>query len=379
MKSWVWLVLLVGLMTLVWVALEVRARSLEGRWSEFVEKWESKGEAFGVEANLPPALPDLQEFAAHPWIQAIATGDRASLAQLAKMNPESVEGYEAWQSSAGEDGVLPTMPEDLAERVRIHGEEFQTDLAAFEEALGRPGYRVLVTKPSNSVANFLWVNKLAAVSKLLDALAHAAIARDDSAAFSRFTVMQLKAGEKLRGTNSLMGLVVGAGFESSAYTALGSIPASRKWPNTEMEKWIAALDLRKRPPADEFAAALRAERGLYLETIATLEKSPAVRISVSRLLQIQRRYFAQSKLALCEELQEAILSHAGKLLTSIDPARWKRFGDDMAARKNEATAEEFGHAIFYITRGIFEALALQEIDRAVIRAKLEDELRIPPR
>jgi hypothetical protein len=136
MKSWAWLVLLAGLVTLGWVALEVRARSFEGRWSEFVGKWEANDETFDVQANLPPALPDAREFATYPWIHAIATGDPASWARVAKMDPESCEGYTAWQGAAGEDGVLPTMPDDLAERVRNHGEEFQTDLAA---ALRRNG------------------------------------------------------------------------------------------------------------------------------------------------------------------------------------------------------------------------------------------------
>jgi hypothetical protein len=57
----------------------------------------------------------------------------------------------------------------------------------------------------------------------------------------------------------------------------------------------------------------------------------------------------------------------------------ERFCDDMAARKDVGAAEEFGHAIFLITRGIYEAPALQENDRTAIRAKLENELRKRPR
>ncbi len=376
MKPWTWLVLLAGLVTLGWVALEVRARSPEGRWNEFVAKWESKGEAFGVEANLPPELPEAEEFVAHSWVHAIATDESVSLARLEKMKPASVDGYEAWQNSAGEDGILPMMPDELAGRVRAHGEDFQSDLAAFAEALGRPGYRVALAKPGRIVGGFTWVKELTAVSKLLDALSHAAIARDDSAEFTRNTVLALRAGEKLRGSNSLMGVVVGAGFESVAYQSLERISTLRRWPDSELAKWIGALELRKRPPAEEFAATLRLERGVYLEMILGLENSPVTRRAISRLPANQRYYFAQARLALCQELEETVLSDGGKPQTSIDPAQWKRFGDDMAARKDEGAAEEFGHAIFYTTRGIFEALAQQEIDRAAIRAKLENELRL---
>jgi hypothetical protein len=306
-----------------------------------------------------------------PWVHAIATGDPASLARLAKMNPASIAGFEAWQDSAGEDGILPIMPDKLAERLRVHGEEFQTDLADFADALDRPGYRVSLKAPNDSE----WVKELVPISKLLDALSYAAIARDDSAAFTRFMVIELRAGEKLRGSNSLMGVVVGAGFESRAYEALGSVAAARMWPDAEMLKWIAALDFRTRPPAAEFAAALRVERGVYLEMIQGLEKSPVVRSSISKLPPNQRRYFAEAKLALCEELEETVLSDGVRPRTSIDPAKWKLFSDEMAARKHEDEAERFGHAIFSITRGIFDALVFQESDRVAIRAKLENDLR----
>lgn len=375
MKSWTWVVLLGGLVTLCWFALGIRASSQERRWKEFVEKWEARGESFGVEENLPVELPEAQEFVAHSWVHAIAAGESASLARLEKMKPASIDGYEAWQDSVGEDGIFPTMPDDLAERVRLHGQDFQTDLAAFAEALDRPGYRVSIGKPGGGWNGSAWVKELTSVYRLLDALSHAAIARNDSASFTRFTVMELRAGEKLRGSNLLLGLVVGTGFETRAYRALGSIPASRKWPDAEMVKWIAALDFRSRPPAEEFAAALRVERGLYLEMIGEMEKSAVTRKAISKLPANQRYYLAQAKLALCGELEETVLSDGGKPQTTIDPAKWKQFGDDMAARKDESAAEELGHAIFFITRGIFEAVVLEENDRSAIRSKLENELR----
>lgn len=365
-----------GLVTLCWFALDIRASSQERLWKEFVEKWEAKGETFDREGNLPPEWSEAKEFVTLPWVHAVASGESANLARLEKMKPASIDGYEAWQDSAGEDGILPMMPDALADRVRAHGEEFQSDLAAFAEALGRPGYRVALAKPGRMVGGFTWVKELAAVSKLLNALSHAAIARDDSAEFTRITVLALRAGEKLRGSNSLMGVVVGAGFESVAYQSLERISDLRRWPDSELTKWIAALDLRKRPPAEEFAATLRVERGVYLDMILGVEKSPVMRRAISKLPANQRYYFAQAKLALCQELEETVLSDGGKPQTSIDPAKWKRFGDDIAARKDEGAADGFGHMFFSNVRGILESLSWLESDRAAIRAKLENELRL---
>jgi len=174
-----------------------------------------------------------------------------------------------------------------------------------------------------------------------------------------------------------MGLVAGVGFESGAYEALGSIPASRKWPDAEMAKWIAALHFRTRQPAEEFAATLRVERGLYLEVIEGMEKSPVVQNSISRFPPSHRRYFAQAKLALCEELEETVLSDGGEPRTSIDPAKWKRFGDHMAAlAKMRGLRRTLGHAIFSMTQGIFDGLAWKENDRTAIQTKLENGLRL---
>ena len=375
MKSWIWVLLLGGLATLCWVALDIRASSREQLWKEFVTKWEARGESFGVEGNLPPELPEAEEFVTHWWVHAIAKGESASLARLKKMKPDVILGYREWQDSAGEDGIFPMMPDDLADRVRAHGEEYQPDLAAFAEALDRPGYRVSLAKPGGIGAGFTWVKELAAVSKLLDALSHSAIARDDSAEFTCITVVALRAGKKLRGSNSLMAMVVGAGFESVAYQSLERISSLRRWPDSELRKWLAALDLRKRPLAEEFAATLRVERGVHLQMILDWETSPVTRNAISKIPANQRYNFAQAKLALCEELEEAVLSDGGKPKKSIDPAKWKRFGDDIVARKDEGAADGLGHLFISNVRGIFEPLSSLENDRAIIRARLESELQ----
>jgi hypothetical protein len=371
MKWWVPVSLVAVALAMGFGGMEWSARRSEREWTEFRAKWEARGEAFGVAANLPPARAESEEFAAHPWMRGLAAGDPAILARLAGMVPASIEGFDDWQGSADENEVLPTMPDDLAARVRQRGEAFKAELDEYSAAMERPGNFVASASDSSDFGDSAWIAKLSAVPKLLDALSHAALAEDDAEEFTRLATLELRAGEKLRATNVTLATVVGAGCEAGARVAILTAEASGKWP-AERAKWLAALEVRTRPVADEFTADLRIERGRMLETIETLERtgSSPDSIPLSSLGAVRRKFFADAKSALCQEFQESVLADSGKLASTIDPAKLKRFMDAVGSRKKEPPAEGFGHLPYFLTRGILDSLTLMETDREELCAKL---------
>lgn len=371
MKWWVPVSLVAVALAMGFGGMEWSARRSEREWTEFRAKWEARGESFGVAANLPSARAEAEEFAAHPWMRGVAAGDPAMLARLAEMVPASIEGFDDWQGRSDEEGVFPLMPDDLAARVRQRGEDFKAELDAYSAAMERPGNCLLSAGSGSGDGDLEWVGKLSAVSKLLDALSYAALAGDDAAEFTRLVTLEMRAGEKLRATNVTLGTVAGAGCEGAARGAIVTAKAAGKWP-AERAKWLAALEVRKRPVADEFAADLRIERGRMLETIETLERtgSSPDSIPLSSLGAVRRKFFADAKSALCQEFQESVLADGGKLASTIDPVKLKRFMDAVGSRKKEPPAEGCGHLPYFLTRGILDSLTLEETDREELCAKL---------
>lgn len=375
MKWWIPVSLVAIAVAMGFGGMEWTARQSEREWTEFRAKWEARGESFGVTANLPPARAEAEEFTAHPWIRALATGDPAILARLAEMPPDDIDGFQKWQGRSDDEGY-PMMPDDLAARVRQRGDDFKAELDAYLAAMARPGNCVLSAGSGSEWGDTNWIAKLNAVSKLLDALSYAALAGDDAAEFTRLVTMEMRVGQKWRATNVTLGTVVGAGFEANARMALLSAEAAGKWP-LERAKWVAALELQKRPVADEFAADLRVERGRMLETIATLERTGGSPDStpLSSLGSIRRKFFADAKLALCQEFQESVLADGEKLASTIDLGKLERFMDSVGSRKKESAAESCGHLPYFMIRGILQSLTLMDTEREEFRAKLAGKLK----
>ncbi len=372
MKWWVPVSLMALALGIGFCGLEWSARRSEAEWTEFRATWEARGESFGVVENLPLPRVETEEFAAHPWIRGLADGDLAILARLEGMSPDDIDGFDDWQARSDENDILPIMPDDVAVLVQQRGEEYKAELDAYSAAMERPGSCVISGGDGEGFEDTLWLGKLSAVSKLLDALSYAALATDDAAEFTRLVTLEMQAGEKLRATNLMIGIVVGSGSEAGAWRAMTNAEATGKWPATERVKCLAALDLRNRPIADEFAAAIRVERGNFLELIATLEQTGGSpdSVSLSGISAVRRKFFADSRLALCREFQETVLADGEKLASAIDSAKLKQFMDSIKSRKKESRAESFGNLPFFLIGGILDPLTQMESDREEIRAKL---------
>jgi hypothetical protein len=371
MKAWGWLLIFGVLLAGFWLSLELRANRAEAEWREFVATWEARGEAFDVEANLPPVIPDEENFAEHPWVKKVLEGDSAVIARLDEMDPRQIAGYEEWVSSGYGEDARPLMTEELAERVRRHGEEFATELREFEEALGRPGIRIAGKGFPAGLDEVGRLKHFANLGQLLDALSYLALRHGDEKEFTRLVVMELRAGATLRNSNYLMGVVAGAGFEGKAYEALGKLPELEKWPAAEKTEWLDALALRKRPLADEFVATLRVERGNFLSMLEYIERLPVKVRKFKDLKPVRREVSATAQLTACKELQEKVLANGSKLATAIQPERLEPFMAAMKSRKGGSPGEQMGYSMFFSVSGFLPALATMEEDRGEVREKLE--------
>jgi hypothetical protein len=349
----------------VWYGLELRARSWEGKWRAFVIHWAARGESFGVENNLPAAMADEDEFASHPWIRRIAADDPEVLERLREMEPENVEGYDEWQATESAEDVAAPMPVELAERLRKHAAGFRQELDAFAEALRRPGCRISPVDAKGAPTFVNWIRSLTPMSHLLEGLSHAAIATDDSAAFTEAIEISMRAGEKLRALNFMLPVVVGCGFEGAAYRSLRSVPPPNVWPRSEPLKWVAALDLRRRSLEDEYIATARLDRGLFLDLIGELEKARSG--GISGLSPLRRVFLARAKLAPCEAMQ-------GLLTGPFDWERVARFESYGAAKHSKGDpALSLGFLMLVAPRRhIYESLLRLEGERAAIRKKLSE-------
>ena len=358
----------------IWYGLELRARSWEGKWRAFVNQWEAKGESFGVEENLPATMADDDEFASHPWIRRIAADDPEVLERLREMEPETVAGYPEWQATEAAEDVAAPMPVELAERLRKHAAGFRQELDAFADALRRPGCRISPVDAEGSPTFAGWVKQLTPLCHLLEGLSHAAIAMDDSTAFTEAIEISLRAGEKLRASNVMLPVVVGCGFEVAAYQSLRSVPVPDVWPRDEPLKWMAALDYRRRSLEDEYVAVARAERGLFLGIFAKLEKAPAGEAAIPRFDLLRRVFIARAKLTPCEAMQGMLLAAGGKMGAPVDLERIARFETYSGHKRHKSDpALDFGlWMLVGARRGIHAALLVQESDRAAIRKKLSE-------
>ncbi len=355
------------------VALELRANRAEAEWREFVATWEARGERFGVELNLPPVMPDEENFAEHPWVKKVLAGDAAVVARLDEMNPERIAGYDEWVSLGDED-AQSLMPEELAEQVRQVGEEFAPELREFEEALKRPGIRIAGMGFPAGTNDAIHLKYFANLSRLLDALSYLAVFRGDEKEFTRLVVMELRAGGCLRNSNYLFGVVVGAGFEGNAYAALRKLPNLDTWPDAEKAKWLAALALRNRPLADEFAATLRVERGNFLSMMDFVDRAPVKVRSYGELRPVRRESSATARLVACEELQEKVLANGTMLATAIQLEKLEPFMAEMKSRTGGSSGEEMGRWMYSLVSGILPSLGFVEEDRIAVREKLEKSL-----
>ena len=347
--------------------------SWEQRWLEFKQHWESKGESFAMKDHLPPPVDDASNFAKHPWVMAVASGDPAALDHLAQISPDNISGYSSWyQPDMGEEHV--PMPEDLARRVLEYYKPFPADFAALTEAAARPHCRIEIQFDPSTAApvNPVWLRKLKPCFDALEAQAAAALVTGNEDTFSQQVALLLDVGRQLRSGNTLFCSIVGCGAEVLAYRQINLLTSSITFNPVNRKRLIAALDAR-RPIGAELAEVLRFERVWPLVMIDRMEAGtlplPQNRFSSHAIW--QRVFFARNRLALCEDSQRVLFAPDGSVTSELTR--------DHLTRYDEITDRRFAHpSVFEVvaaqqamgTRGIASILWAQEEQRQAARDAL---------
>jgi hypothetical protein len=368
------------------VAQELRARNWEARWNDFLIRWQAEGEVFDPAKSTLPDLGEDSDFARHRWILQVAAGDAGVLQALEKMQPDQVDGYEEWESDSDDNGVQRPMPPELARRIVNHASAFRTELEAFADAARRPQCRLVADGRASTreMAWNTWAARLSPLGKLLGASAHAAAALGDTSSPTSPMETLLRAGNLLRSSNLSLGVVVGAGFESQAYSVVRSMPDPTAWPENERRRWLVALDLRTRPLADEFAATSRLERNFLLQQLDALaaDRSAPLAGGLADMGPFRRIYLARARLAACEALQGIVLSDDGHLSKVIEPGRIARFQDHLetirgaprSSKHSRHSADAFGLLPQFAILGIQDGLNQLEADRTTARERVRGSL-----
>jgi len=343
------------------LGLHLWVRSWEQRWLDFKSHWEAKGESFAMADHLPSPVDDALNFAKHPWVAAVASGDPAVIARLGKMEPDDLSDYSTWYDSADGEKLMP-MPGALARQVLAHYEPFAADFAALAEAAARPHCRIEM-KCANGIADFpTWVGRLSPCGHALDAHAAAALAIGDEDSFTGQVVMLLEIGRHLRSSNILLCTVVGCRFEMNAYCLITHLAPTGVKTTANRNRLLSALDGR-RPVGVELAEVLRFDRAWPLAVIDGMEAGatplPAARFSSIAIF--RRLFFARNRLALCEDSQRELFAPGGSPTSELTLDRLTRYDEIIVQRfKDPSVFEVFAAGQVYVSRNVACQIWAQE-------------------
>lgn len=295
---------------------------------------------------------------------------------IERLSPYRIEGFSTWEI---DDNRL--MSPELEKAVLDHYSTCATDLDAIREAASRPICRVSIDLDPNHPPLPPELKYLNAVSSAIQAHACAALSTGDSDKFAGDIELLLNFGAKLRENPSFLPMVIGAGFEAKAFQSLKLLPHSSIGDSPIRSRLLAALDLRKRPLGEEFAAVLRHERNQSLRLLdRLLEKpTPPPEVALPKLRSSVRAFAARNRLALCEDLQHRLLAPSGTVLTEITVEGITDYEQTAKERfaKNKPDEESLAATWFHGSAGILQATMRHEDMRNEIRAVLAATPRSP--
>lgn len=287
-----------------WLSVELWSNRQVKRWQEFKTSAEAKGDRFTYDAWLPPAVPDEENFARHPWMERALTDESSVIARLEAMSPKAIRGMEQWH---GSQSITPSPQQ--AEAVLQHYASFAPEFDAIHQSCARKQCRLSnLTSLSTST---LRSTQLSRMQKILECHAQAAlIAGQEDVAVTDLTAL-LRLGAHLRSQNLVIYMVLGAGAEARALTLINtSLPTGAFRPESR-KKLLEAM--RTRPARDEIPFLLRTERQFQLQIIDLME-NPAVengdavmRWPVRTFPSLKRAHLSQCRRFICEQTASLLL------------------------------------------------------------------------
>lgn len=337
--------LLLGVLILgAFAARALSTRRDVDRWEEYRRGKEANGDDYGVDAWLPPAVADADNFAAHPWIASLIASEGSPEAKVAWDWKYWV--YDEFEDYRGPDDGKSWFGEkpDEAKRVIARGSLLAADFKSIREAAGRPVCRLPTSLDRDLEAYSQVLERSRDTTGMLSLHAEAALVLKEEAAALEDLLALLRIGDHLQTQHFLLAVLEGKRTKASAISVIEVGLADGRFSPESRKRMADALMVPSE--GEDVATIMRLERGLVLETMGGLlgRKHDDERF-LEGFMQPPPRRSARFKLSFCKTLDP--------MLESSTRETWGAYDDviDEVLRKSPGRDLAVGSLLAY--SGIF--------------------------
>jgi hypothetical protein len=335
------------------VRLEVIQRDVE-LWETYQKESRSRGEDLGIDAWLPPAVAEAENFAAHPWIAALIASELSPEAQVgrewADWQVDELNDYEGRNEGKSWFESHP----DKAAAVMERGASLAADFKAIREAAGRSGCRLPSSMDRDADQLSAALRPLGDTTEMLSIHAEAALAMDQEAIAVEDIETLLRMGDHLQTQHFLLAMLAGKRAKASALSLIEVGLASERFSPASRLRLRSALVVP--PTAEDAVTTMRLERGMVLEKTGKLlgRRATSERF-LEGFLQPPARRAARFRYSFCKVLD-------GVLQKPPTRVTWEAFDSLVEEAAKDLPSRELAVGSVSIYRGIFP-LFFEHADR----------------
>jgi hypothetical protein len=345
------------LFLIVVAGLVVRLKVIRGdveRWETYQKQSRSRGEDLGIDAWLPPAVADAENFAAHPWIAALIASELSAQAQVGRE-------WAAWQIDELSDYDGPNEGKswfeghpDKAAAVMERGASLAADFKAIREAAGSPACRLppAMDRDADRLSGAL--RQLRDTAEMLSIHAEAALSTNREAIAVEDIEALLRMGDHLQTQHFLLAVLAGKRTKASALSLIEVGLALERFSPASRLRLRSALVLP--PTGEEAATTMRLERAMVLEKTGKLLERPVTgERFLEGFLRPPARRAARFNYSFCKVLD-------GVLQKPPTRATWEAFDSIVEETAKDLPSSELAVGSVSVYRGIFP-LFFEHADR----------------
>jgi hypothetical protein len=335
--------------------MELTRRDVE-RWEAYKKEARSRGEDLGIKAWLPLEIPDVENFAAHPWIAGMCASENSPEAKV-------MWDWKYWQYDVLEDCEGPNEGKswfegkpDKVRSVLGRGLAHAADFEAIHDAAARPSCRLpFGTEPDQEKLSEI-LGRLGDTGNALSLRAEAALLGNDEGTAVEDLEALLRIGDHLRSQHFLVANLLGHRLKASAVSIV-EIGLSRRSFSPDAKRRLKRA-LRTPAIPEEASRMMRLERGIVLEEMGKALGRPESMGGAGfreRFVDPPPRQAARFKLSFCRTL-DLVLEKPETRST------WEAFDDIVTTAARDGISTELSRGSIGIYGGIFPML-FQHADR----------------
>lgn len=334
------------------------------QWESYQQECRSRGEDLGIEAWLPPAVADSENFAAHPWIKAVIASEKSPEAEVGwdwkYWVYDELEDYEGPDNGRSWFEGKPEKATAVMER----GAALTADFTAIREAAGRRGCRLPVAVDRDRDRLGAVLSRLRDTTEMISLHAEAALALNEEAIAVDDIEALLHIGDNLQSQHFLVSVLAGKQVKASA-ASLIEIGLVRGGFSCSSRLRLRS-SLLNPPTGENIATIMRLERGMTLEEMCKVleQQVPGERFGEG-FMQPPERRTAYFKYTFCKTLDLVLLKPATR-------ETWERFDQTLKEAVDDLPPGDLTAGSLLLYGDIFPSF-FQQADRLEdIRKKLAE-------